>query len=541
MDTSLIYQGLTVLIAEDIALVLCFVLLERLVAVPFRRVGTLAALQRYQGASVALQRRLRSLILGLGLLAVLAASAFNSYLIFVLQTDVLAYHLQLLTTLPPGLWLTLGQSALAIVALAMLARGVDGLLARARPHLQAFARSFTHLQSNAASIDRFFERLDRLRQYGLRLLVLALAAWLLPLPAMIPAALFTVLRIYLIVALSRLLVIAAVVVLKSLDEFSQTYRGAERYAAVSAQLRSLIPLLTRSVEYIIYVSAATMVVSQVDAIAQLAMYGPRLIELIAIFFLSRVLIEGAYLLVDRLLLVRGELSDLQWQQRLTLTPLIKSTARYAIFFGAILIGLGVFGIDTTPVLAGIGGIGLIVGLGAQPVINDLVSGLFVLFENLYLVGDVVQIGKATGIVEAIDIRTTRIRDDPGGQLHIIRNGQINDVINFSKGYVYAVIELRVDPLADLDRVYAILREVGLRQQATDANVLEPAEVMGLQEFDGAAPIVRVIIKCRPARHGIVGRAYRKLVKEAFAWEGVATEPYQVIRLRADERMPEVAA
>ena len=86
-----------------------------------------------------------------------------------------------------------------------------------------------------------------------------------------------------------------------------------------------------------------------------------------------------------------------------------------------------FGIDTTPVLAGSGGIGLIVGLGAQPVINDLVSGLFVLFENLYLVGDVVQIGKATGIVEAIDIRTTRIRDDPGGQLHIIRNGQINDV------------------------------------------------------------------------------------------------------------------
>jgi small conductance mechanosensitive channel len=541
MDTSTIYQGLTVLIAEDITLVVGFVLLERIIAASFRRIGRLPALVRYQRIGTLIQRRLRALVVALGLLAVLAATAFNSYLIFVLQTDVLAYHQQLLTTLPPGFWAGLGLSVLEIILLVGVTRGLSGLLARALPRLHAYTRSFTHLSTNATSIDRFFVQLENLRLYGLRLLVLALAVSLLPLPAVIATTLFTILRIYLIVALSRLLVIAAIVALRSLDELSQTYRGGESFALVSAQLRSLIPLLTRSVEYIIYVSAATLVVSQVDVIAQLAVFGPRLIELIGLFFLSRVLIEIAYLLVDKLLLVRGELNDIQWQQRLTLTPLIKSTARYAIFFSAILIGLGVLGFNTTPILAGIGGVGLIVGLGAQPVINDLVSGLFVLFENLYLVGDVVQIGKATGIVEAIDIRTTRIRDDPGGQLHIIRNGQINDVINFSKGYVYAVIELRVDPAADLDRVYAILREEGLRQQSTDPNVLEPAEVMGLQEFDGAAPIVRVIIKSRPARHGMVGRAYRKLVKEAFAREGIATEPYQVIRLRSDERMQEVAA
>jgi len=240
------------------------------------------------------------------------------------------------------------------------------------------------------------------------------------------------------------------------------------------------------------------------------------------------------LLVDTLLLVRGELYDIQWQQRLTLTPLIKSTVRYVILFGAFLIGLGVLGFNTTPILAGIGGVGLIVGLGAQPVINDLVSGLFVLFENLYLVGDVVQIGKAIGVVQAIDIRTTRIRDDPGGQLHIIRNGQINDVINFSKEYVYAVVELRVDAAADLDQVFAILSEVGLAQQAANPDVLEPAEVMGLQEFDGTALIVRVVIKAKPARQGVVGRAYRKLIKEAFAREGIATVPYQVVMVRSDK-------
>lgn len=355
MDTPTIYQGLTVLIAEDIALVLGCVLLERLVAVSFRRVGRLAALQRYHSTSAALQRRLRGLVVALGLLAVLAATAFNSYLIFVLQTDVPAYYLQLLTVLPPGFWAALGLSVLEVILLVAIARGIAGLLVRALPRLHAYARSFTHLRTNATSIDRFFAQLENLRQYGLRLLVLALAVWLLPLPPVIAAALFTILRIYLIVALSRLLVIAAVVALKSLDELSQTYQGGESFALVSAQLRSLIPLLTRSVEYIIYVSAATLVVSQVDAIAQLAVFGPRLIQLIGLFFLSRVLIEIAYLLVDRLLLVRGELSDIQWQQRLTLTPLIKSTVRYAIFFGTIVIGLGVLGFNTTPILAGIGG------------------------------------------------------------------------------------------------------------------------------------------------------------------------------------------
>lgn len=520
MNLSVTYQGLTLLIAEDIALVLLFVLLNRVFGVLIKRVSSIASLQRYRWISDALQRRIRSVLMALTLVSVLVTTAFNSYLIFVLQTDVLAYDLRLFTSLPPHFWTTLGVSAFEISVLIIVARWVSKLLARALSLMREHTLSIARLETNSDSITTFFEYLDRLRLYCFRLLVLAMAAQLSPLPAVIAAVLFTILRMYLIIALSRLLVIAAVSILKGLDELSLRYGNLWNIETFGMQIRSFIPLLTRTVEYIIYVSAATMVVSQVSAIAQFAAYGPKLITLIGLFFLSHVLVEVAYLVVDKLLLVQEGLTDIQWRQRLTLTPLIKSVARYVIYFGAFLIGLEVFGINTTPILAGIGGAGLIVGLGAQPVINDLVSGVFVLFENLYLVGDHVRIGKAQGIVEAIDIRTTRIRNEPGGQLHIIRNGQISDVVNFSKEYVFAVIDVHVNARTDLNRVFAILHDVGIAQQVHNTDVLEPARILGVKELGTETLIVSVAIKAKPAKHAAVGFDYRKLIKEAFEREAI---------------------
>jgi moderate conductance mechanosensitive channel len=168
------------------------------------------------------------------------------------------------------------------------------------------------------------------------------------------------------------------------------------------------------------------------------------IEIIGIFFLSRLILAVFNLVMDRMFLVRRDHNDYQWQQRLTLVPLIKSVCKYIIFFTAVLLSLSAWGVNTTPVLAALGGAGIVVGLGAQPVINDLVSGLFILFENVYLVGDYVEIGTARGIVEGIDIRTTRVRGDPGGEIYVIRNGQINNVNSYSKGYVYAIVNVGVD-------------------------------------------------------------------------------------------------
>src|SRR5207248_10424691 len=110
------------------------------------------------------------------------------------------------------------------------------------------------------------------------------------------------------------------------------------------------------------------------------------------------------------------------QKGRTLVPLIHSICQYLIYFGSVLLMLGVLGVDTRPILAGAGILGLAVGLGAQTLVTDLVSGFFILFENQFLVGDYVKIGEAAGIVEEVGMRTTHVRDGQG-KLHIIPNGQ----------------------------------------------------------------------------------------------------------------------
>src|SRR5205807_5871660 len=127
------------------------------------------------------------------------------------------------------------------------------------------------------------------------------------------------------------------------------------------------------------------------------------------------------------------------QKARTLVPLLSSISQYVFYFGSALAMLKELGLESyvTPILAGAGILGLGVGLGAQSLVTDVVSGFFILFESQYLVGDFVEIGGAAGTVEAVGIRVTEIRDSYG-KLHIIPNGQIKNVVNYSKSYVNAV-------------------------------------------------------------------------------------------------------
>src|SRR5207245_7842934 len=109
------------------------------------------------------------------------------------------------------------------------------------------------------------------------------------------------------------------------------------------------------------------------------------------------------------------------QKGQTLVPLLQSICQYTLYFGSGVIMLGVLGVDTRPILAGAGILGLAGGLGAQSLVTDVVSGFFILFENQFLVGDYVKIGEAAGTVEEVGMRVTKIRDWHG-KLHIIPNG-----------------------------------------------------------------------------------------------------------------------
>jgi len=253
--------------------------------------------------------------------------------------------------------------------------------------------------------------------------------------------------------------------------------------------------------------------------SQFASLGSALVQIIGIFFIARMVIEVVNLLLDKNMLPKDETAGSLNQQQQTLMPIIKTLLRYGIYFIAFILMLRAFEINPLPLLAGAGVLGLVIGMGAQPLINDLVSGFFILFEGLFLVGDYIETESARGIVEAIHIRTTRVRD-PDGQLHILRNGQIDSVVSYSKDYTFAVVEVGVAYDSNLDHVFRVLDEIGIQLKKDNVDVLEPLKVKGLKEFGESELLIRTLTKVRPGCHRRVAFKLREMVKKAFDQEGI---------------------
>src|SRR5262249_36144777 len=154
----------------------------------------------------------------------------------------------------------------------------------------------------------------------------------------------------------------------------------------------------------VYVLAAWLCARGLGMLGQLPdHYGPKIVECIGIFFATRVLIELVQVLLGEMFGLYADEDSIDQKKR-TLAPLLYSISQYVLYFGSALGIMRVLELDTTPILAGAGILGLAVGLGAQSLVTDVVSGFFILFENQYLVGDYVQIGEAAGTVEAVGIR-----------------------------------------------------------------------------------------------------------------------------------------
>lgn len=275
----------------------------------------------------------------------------------------------------------------------------------------------------------------------------------------------------------------------------------------------LFPLGERCFEAAVWIFAASQCAEALSFIAFIAKFGHGIVQCIGIFFGTRVLIELLHVFINEAfgMYKEGEAEDQKGQ---TLVPLLESISQYVLYFGSVLMMLRVFEIDTTPILAGAGVIGLAVGLGAQNLVADVVAGFFILFENQFLVGDFVQIGDAVGKVEAINIRTTHIRDE-SGKLVIIPNGQIKTVINFSKGYVNAVVDIKFPTSANLEQVMRDMAEAGKRLRQRRREVLGETAIKGLVELTPSDMTVRAVTKVQPGTHLAMQQEYRKILKEVF--------------------------
>jgi len=511
-----IYRDLAVTGVELGVLVAGFILINGAIRFVFSRVRSV--LPGYSSKIDAARQAVRSMLLLAGLVLGGLVMAFNGYLIY-RQTDVYEFTRVKISQIPDDFWVRLwwgvAQVVVLIIAAPLMIRGVRRVLKK----LEVQAKAYDQIRANDQSIDRFFTSLNQIQCNGLWLLVALWSCGALLLPAVVGSWVGIILRVYVIISVGVLVIQAVAAIVESLDALGKKYAKPGYAVALYKQLRRLIPLLRRCLEYAVYVIVASLAMHQIELLTSLADYGPKLVQIIGIFFLVRVFIEITNLVVDRSLSDHEGLSQTQRQRQNTFVPIVKNLMGYVIYFFGFVLMLRSLDFNPLPVLAGAGIAGIVLGLGAQPLINDIVSGIFILFEDLYLVGDYIEAGSAQGTVETIQLRTTRVRD-PDGQLHIIRNGQLGNVDNYSKGYTFAVVEVGVAYDTDLDHAYRVLAQVGEVIMQESQDVLEPTLVQGLENFGESDMLIRTLTRVKPGRHRDVTRRLRKLVKDAFDQEGI---------------------
>ena len=212
----------------------------------------------------------------------------------------------------------------------------------------------------------------------------------------------------------------------------------------------------------------------------------------------------------------------QEQRTRTLISLLRSVGVVLIVVMFIFMTLSALGVQLGPLLAGAGVIGLAVSFGAQSLVKDVISGLFMLFENQFGVGDVIRIEGVSGAVEKMTLRVVVLRDVHGA-VHIVPNGQITKVSNLTRSWSRAVLDVAVAHKEDPDHVMAVLREVGGELEQDEAwkpLLVEPVQVPGIENLTDTAVTIRVMAKTLPLKQWDVARELRRRIKLRFDRDGI---------------------
>lgn len=223
----------------------------------------------------------------------------------------------------------------------------------------------------------------------------------------------------------------------------------------------------------------------------------------------------------------AELSDLLLTQRTeqraaAIGTLLRSIVAITVWSIALLTILPLLGIDIGPLLASAGVIGVALGFGAQTLVKDYLSGIFMIVEDQYGVGDMVDVGPVIGTVEEVALRFTRLRD-PSGVVWYVRNGEILRVANRSQGWTMAIVDIPIAYNEDLDRVRQIVESVAVDMDEDpnyDDLLLGRPMFAGVESVSGEAVIIRITAKAAPEQQVSVARTIRERMKMAFDRAGI---------------------
>ncbi|HHW91908.1 MAG TPA: mechanosensitive ion channel family protein [Firmicutes bacterium] len=262
---------------------------------------------------------------------------------------------------------------------------------------------------------------------------------------------------------------------------------------------------------------------------------PKLLVIIIIILLARLLLRLGYLLTNRVLKSREGKGHLEERKYETLQHLVNSILRYLVYFVAGVSILDTIGISVASVLAGAGVAGLAVSFGAQNLVRDIITGFFIIFEDQYAVGEYISVGEFSGIVEEIGLRVTKLRAF-AGDLHIIPNGNITQVTNYSRGNMRALVDIPIAYEEDIDKALAVLEETSRELAAKIPEIVEGPHVLGVVDLGEVGVVLRVIAQARPMYQWGVERQLRKGYKEALAEHGIEIPyPRQVVIMAGEAK------
>ena len=264
-----------------------------------------------------------------------------------------------------------------------------------------------------------------------------------------------------------------------------------------------------------------------------------LVILVLAFIATKVVGRVVRLFGDRVRRVieeDGSESRIEQEKRVeTLSRVLRLTVNIAVWLIALMMALREIGYDVGPLIAGAGVVGLAIGFGAQNLVRDVITGLFLLIENQLRVGDVAVINGQGGLVEEVNLRTVVLRDFEG-TVHIFPNGVINALANRTRDYSCYVFEIGVAYKEDTDRVTELIKQVsaGMKEDPElGPLMLDEIEVFGVDKFADSAVVVKARVKTKVGQQWKVGREANRRIKKLFDAEGVEI-PFPHVSLYAGE-------
>jgi moderate conductance mechanosensitive channel len=264
--------------------------------------------------------------------------------------------------------------------------------------------------------------------------------------------------------------------------------------------------------------------------------GKGFLQILLILIVSTIFIRIGKLAITKVFLFRGK-SPIRISERRenTLSKLLENILTYVIYFIAIIMVLETFGLNVGALLAGAGIVGLAVGFGAQSLVKDIITGFFIIFEDQFSVGDFIRVSTFEGTVEEIGLRTTKIKSWTG-EIHILPNGSIVEVTNFSINNSIAVVDISIAYESDIPEAERVIQELLLEIPDKYEDIVAPPELLGVQMLGASEVVLRVTCEVEPMRHFHIGRMLRKDIKIRLDEKGIEIPYPRVVMYNRKEEV-----